>query len=66
MLYIVQRMDCGRFAIASDIDPAYDEALEAALKAGVEAFCYQCEITRERIEVTDPLPIERRQSLAAI
>jgi len=58
MLYLVQRGDCGRFAIASDIDPAYDAALKTALDQGVEALCYACAVTTEGIEVTKPLPLD--------
>ncbi len=55
MLYIVQR-PADRFALATDIDPAYAAAFEAARAAGVEALCYVCDVApvgislRERIE----------------
>ncbi|UUX49714.1 DNA/RNA nuclease SfsA [Nisaea acidiphila] len=57
MVYLVQRMDCDRFCVAEDIDPGYAEALRAARKAGVEAICYDCEITTEAIAVRRSLPV---------
>ncbi|TNE36822.1 MAG: DNA/RNA nuclease SfsA, partial [Alphaproteobacteria bacterium] len=36
MFYLVQRMDCDRLSIAGDIDKTYAEALEMAMKSGVE------------------------------
>src|SRR5262245_9870625 len=58
MLYIVQRADCRRFAIAADIDPAYAAALKRAMQAGVEAICYSCRIDVMGITVAEPLPID--------
>jgi len=57
MVYLVQRMDCDRFCVAEDIDPGYAEALRAARAAGVEAICYDCEISPETIAVRRPLPV---------
>jgi sugar fermentation stimulation protein A len=58
MLYIVQRADCRRFAIAADIDPAYAAGLKQAMRAGVEAICYSCRIDVTGISVIEPLPID--------
>jgi sugar fermentation stimulation protein A len=58
MLYIVQRADCRRFAIAADIDPAYAAALKRAMQAGVEAICYSCRIDVAGITVAEPLPVD--------
>jgi sugar fermentation stimulation protein A len=49
MLYLVQRTDCDRFALADDIDPAYAAAFEAAI--GVERFVVGTRITPEGVWV---------------
>lgn len=56
MLFLVQRQDCTRFAIAEDIDPAYGAALGRARKAGVEMLCYTCTLSPYAIEVSKALP----------
>lgn len=58
MVFLVQRGDCGRFRIAGDIDPAYQEGLHRALALGVEALCLSCTVTPERITVAGPLPLD--------
>ena len=58
MFYLVQREDCGAFAIAGDIDPTYAATLDGALAAGVEAICYCCKLTTEAIELDRPLALE--------
>lgn len=57
MVYLVQRHDCGDFAIAGDIDPAYAQAFAAARSRGVETVCYDCHLSTEEIRVAGPLPI---------
>ncbi len=51
MLYLVQREDCQRFAVAGDIDPAYAEASKRARAEGVEMLCYTCRVSPEAIAV---------------
>lgn len=57
MLYLVQRTDCTRFALASDLDPGYAVAFQKARTAGVEAICFGTEITTEGVQFSDALPI---------
>ncbi len=64
MLYVVQRTDCTRFRLASDLDPAYAAAFDAARAAGVEMLCHGTAITPEGITLADPLPVDpSRQSV---
>lgn len=57
MIYVVQRMDCDSFTLASDIDPTYANAAIKAKKVGVEFFCYSCHITLTDIMLNQPLKI---------
>jgi sugar fermentation stimulation protein A len=57
MLFLIQIGSARSFALARDIDPGYGRALDNARKAGVEAIAYRCGITRDGIEVTEPVPI---------
>lgn len=56
-LYLVQRSDCTHFNFATDLDPAYAQAAEEALNAGVEFLCYDCTIDQNQICLRHPLPI---------
>jgi sugar fermentation stimulation protein A len=58
MLYVVQRGDCDRFAVAADIDPAYASGLARAAAAGVEAVCHACVVTTEAITLGAALPVD--------
>lgn len=58
MVYLVQRMDCDRFCVAGDIDPAYRDALARGRAAGVEAVCFDTTITTEAITVRKALPLD--------
>jgi len=56
MLYLIQRTDTGCFALAADIDPKYARAFEAAARAGVEAYAYDCQITPKHVTLNRRIP----------
>ncbi|WP_271880583.1 DNA/RNA nuclease SfsA [Phaeobacter italicus] len=58
LLYLVQRGDCDRFAIARDIDPAYGAAWDEAAAAGVERLVISTSITSEAVEIAQPIVAE--------
>ncbi|EEE36504.1 sugar fermentation stimulation protein [Rhodobacteraceae bacterium KLH11] len=55
MLYLVQRTDCDRFALAADIDPTYAAAFETAQAQGVEKLVYGTRISPEGVLVGQPI-----------
>ena len=57
VLYLVQRSDCSAFAVAADIDPAYNSAFEAARGQGVEALCHRAVLSLEGAGFGEALPI---------
>ena len=57
MFFLVQRRDCRRFALAGDIDPGYEKAFHEALTQGVEALCYDCDVTPVGIDIARRLPL---------
>lgn len=58
MMFLVQRGDAERCAIAADIDPAYAAAFERACIAGVEPLAYRCRITPDQIVIDRSIPVE--------
>ena len=58
MLYLVQRTDCTRFALAGDIDPAYAAAYATARRAGVETLCIGTHVTPQAIRIAQPLALD--------
>ncbi len=58
MFYLVQRTDSTHFKIATDIDPNYGKAFEKAIKSGVEAICYGCEVTPNAITIAKRLTMD--------
>ena len=58
MLYVVQRADCARVAVAGDIDPAYATAFRAAREAGVEVVAHGCAISPACIILAPELPFQ--------
>jgi len=57
MLYLVQRDDCTRFALAADIDAEYARAMVAARQTGVEALCFATKPTPLGVNLVEELPI---------
>lgn len=57
MLYLVQRTDCDRFTLASDIDPDYAAAYATASGVGVETLCLGTHITPMGVQVGAPLTV---------
>jgi len=58
LLYVVQREDAERFAVARDIDPEYGQAFDDARAAGVEALTYVCSLSDREIVIRERIPIE--------
>jgi sugar fermentation stimulation protein A len=57
MLFVIQRGDCDRFALARDIDPAYGAAYDRAKVAGVEMLAYRCTVTADEVVVGERIPV---------
>ncbi len=55
MLYLVQRTDCDRFALATDLDPAYAAAFEVAQAQGVEKLVYGTQISPRGVLVNSSI-----------
>jgi len=58
MFYCVQRDDVSVFSSAREVDPDYCDALESALKNGVEVFAYSAKISPDEVTLVKPLEIE--------
>ena len=55
LLYLVQRTDCTRFALAKDLDPAYAAAVAQARSAGLETLVIGTHINPKEITLAAPL-----------
>jgi sugar fermentation stimulation protein A len=56
VLFVVQRADCDRFAVAHDLDPAFAAALARVRAEGVEVLVYGCDVSPERVTLTRAIP----------
>ena len=57
LLFCVQHTGVKTVNVASDIDPNYAQAVVSAQHAGVAINAVGCEITKEKIEVNQTLPV---------
>jgi sugar fermentation stimulation protein A len=57
MVFLIQRSEARRLALARDIDPSYGEAFDAAKAAGVEAIALRCCMSTDAIMVDRAVPI---------
>jgi sugar fermentation stimulation protein A len=57
MVFLIQRSEARRLALARDIDPAYGAAFDAARAAGVEAIALRCSVGTDEIAVERQVPI---------
>jgi sugar fermentation stimulation protein A len=58
LIYCVQRADVDTLRAASDIDPAYAEALVRAREAGVETRAWRWRVTPRRFALDGPVTLE--------
>jgi len=56
-LFLVQIGSAQSVSLARDIDPAYKQAFDRALREGVEAFALTCRISADGIEVGNAIPV---------
>jgi len=59
VLFLVQRTDADRVAVAADIDPKYAAAFRAAMDAGVQVMCFDCDISPQRTKLGKRLPLAK-------
>lgn len=58
MVYLVDRPDCTRFALAADIDPTYAKGFTAARARGVEVMAWATKVTTEEVVVEREIVID--------
>jgi sugar fermentation stimulation protein A len=57
MLFLIQRSDAKKLALARDVDANYGATFDAARAAGVEAIALRCQLSTEQILVDRAVPI---------
>ena len=58
IIFIIQRNDCKKFSIASDIDPDYSKLLFKAMKKKLKIICYDCKFLPKGIKVDKKIKFE--------
>lgn len=57
MMFLIQRGNAEKLALARDIDPSYGKAFDAARAAGVEMLAYRCRLSTQDIVVDRAVPL---------
>ena len=57
VMFVVQRPDANALQPNVQADPKFAEALDRAMRCGVEVLAYRCAVSRTSIEVSDRLPL---------
>ena len=58
LAFIIQRDDCNKFNIASDIDPEYSNLLTKAVKKKLKILCYDCKFTSKGIKLNKKVKVK--------
>lgn len=57
VLFVIQRADCDRFSVCTDLDPAFCRALGAAQESGVEVLAYSCAVSPQSVSLNSRVPV---------
>lgn len=57
VIFVIQMKDVKYFTPNRDTHLAFAEALVKASKEGVNVLAYECEVTKDAIEITKPVPV---------
>ena len=57
VVFVIQRADAAAFAANEPADPALAEALRRAVACGVDAYAYNCYVSRREVRLDQRLPI---------
>lgn len=63
MFYVIQRSDGEVFMPAADLDPAYAEAMNTAIAAGVEVYPVEAVVTPETIHLHRAIPLQMQATV---
>ena len=58
LLFVIQRDDCNKFKIASDIDTEYGKVITKAVKKNLNILCYDCKISPKGIKLNREIKCE--------
>ena len=57
VLFLVMGNEAREFDVNRETDPAFDQALQEAIRAGVEVYIYTCRIDLQGVEYTGEIPL---------